>query len=335
MKNKKLNILILLLAITLVLFFTLKSDFNGIINQLLKTNVLIFATSVLIFLLSILFKAASLRTFIKECKPDYSLKNAYQLTLIGQFLNGITPFQSGGQPFQVYLLRKEGVRITDSTRAMIKDFVSFQLALIMMGIFAIIANLTLGTYAGNNNLKWLILIGFAVNIIVLIFLFLVCVAKNTGTKIINKLIDVVFRFKIVNKLGITKEKAKESLKHFYETSEDLKDNKLLIIKAVIYNVIHLVLLYVIPWVIFHSLGSQEVTVMASIIGTSFVMLIGNFIPIPGATGGIEYGFIRFFGSLVKGPILSGAMLLWRGVTYFFGILIGAITLLMKKERNEK
>lgn len=335
MKNKKLNILILLLAVMLVLYFTLRSDFNGIINQLLKTNVLVFAFAIFIFLLSLVFKAASLKSFIKECKPDYSLKNAYQLTLIGQFLNGITPFQSGGQPFQVYLLRKEGVRITDSTSAMIKDFVSFQVALIMMGIFAIIANLKLGTFFGSTSLNWLIFIGFFINIIVLVCLFLVCVAKKTGTKIINKLIDFVFRFKVVSKFGITKEKAMESLAHFYETSEDLGNHKLLMFKTIFYNIVHLVLLYLIPCIIFKALGNNHVSVTDSLIGTSFVMLIGNFIPIPGATGGIEYGFMQFFGNLVKGPILSGAMLLWRGVTYFFGIIIGAVTLLFKKEADKK
>ena len=61
------------------------------------------------------------------------------------------------------------------------------------------------------------------------------------------------------------------------------------------------------------------------------MIIGNFIPNPGATGGIEYSFMQLFGNFATGPILSSAMLLWRAVTYFLAMVIGAFVLLFNKE----
>ena len=143
MKNKKLNIGILFIALALVLYFTLKDDFNGIIKELSSVNIWIFLMAIIVFLASLLFKSASLKTFICEHNSCYTLKNAYQLTLIGQFLNGITPFQSGGQPFQIYLLKKDGIRISNSTNAMIKDFIAYQSALSMVGVASLLLNLKL------------------------------------------------------------------------------------------------------------------------------------------------------------------------------------------------
>ena len=64
---------------------------------------------------------------------------------------------------------------------------------------------------------------------------------------------------------------------------------------------------------------------------SYVMLIGSFIPIPGGTGGLEYGFINFFKNFIIGSKLNAIMLLWRFITYYFGMILGALILNFKKE----
>lgn len=335
MKNKKINLIILFIALGLVLYFTLKDDFNGIMTELKEVNILIFLIAILVFLISLFFKSMSLKIFINEYKKEYSIKNAYQLTLIGQFLNGITPFQSGGQPFQIYLLKKDGVRISDSTNAMIKDFIAFQSALILVGIFALLINIKLDVFSKNVYLNGLIFLGFTINLIIMILLLIIAFAKKTGINLANKLIHFAFRFNIIRKLGTSEDKLKESLNYFYKNGTELKKNKWLIIKGIISNIIHLLLLYLIPYIIFRALGVRDISILDSATMIAFVMLIGNFIPIPGATGGIEYSFIEFFRSFVSDPVLSGGMLLWRFVTYFLAMIIGFIALIFKKEVKKR
>ena len=332
MKNKKINIIILILALALVLYFTLKDNFKGIVHELSNVNIFVFIVAILTFVISLVFKSISLHCFIKETKKEYPFKKTFELTLIGQFLNGITPFQSGGQPFEIYLLRKDGIRISDSTSAMIKDFISYQIALILMGLFAILSNSFLNVIPDKKYLTWLIFLGFLINVIVLIFLIFITNAKNLSLKIINKTLDLVLKFRLLKKINIDKQKIINGVNRFYESGMELKKNRKNLTISIITNIINLSLLYVIPFIIFKSLGLNSITILSSIITTAFVMLIGNFIPIPGATGGIEYGFINFFkGSNISFTILSGAMLLWRFVTYFFGMLIGFITLAFLKE----
>lgn len=336
MKKRKINIIILLLALTLVLYFTLKDNFSGVIFELSRVNIVIFIISILIFIISLIFKSISLHVFIKEHKKNYSFKKTFELTLMGQFLNGITPFQSGGQPFQVYLLKKDGFRISDSTCAMVKDFISFQITLILMGLFAIFTNKLFNIIPENDYTTFLISIGFVINVVVLVVLFIITTAKASSLKIINKILDFLLRFKFVKKLKISKQKIVLGLENFYEGGNELRKDKRNLIISVLANAINLVLLYSIPFIIFKSLGCDSITITSSIVVTSFVMLIGNFIPIPGATGGIEYGFISFFSNFpIASSVLSSAMLLWRFVTYFFGMLIGFVTLALKEGVDKK
>lgn len=330
MKNKKLNLSLLILALSLVLYFTLKDNFSSIMHELSKVNILIFALAIFVFILSLMIKSVSLQIFIKEHKKNYSFKSAFCLTLIGQFLNGITPFSTGGQPFQVYLLKKDGHRISDSTSAMVKDSIAYQVALLIMGIFSITLNLVLKTIPVNSSLTPLIIIGFLINIMVLLFLFMIIRMRKTTLSLINKLLLILNKIRKKNTDQL-KKRIEKGLDNFYNCYEELRKNKKQFIITVLTNVINLTLLYMIPYIIFKSLNTNTFDIMRSIMLTSFVMLMGNFVPIPGATGGIEYGFIKFFGIFNTNiSVISGAMLLWRFVTYFFGMLMGFIMLIIKE-----
>ena len=177
-KNKKINIAVLSITFAIVLYFILKDNFTAVINNLFAVDTEIFLLGILIFILSLFVKSLSLLVFVKEYKKEYSVKKGFSLTLIGQFLNGITPFQSGGQPFQIYLLRKDGVRISDSTNVMIKDSLSYQIALTLIGLFDIIINAVFKIVRIESYFKALIAVGFTVNVVVLTILFLLCGKKK-------------------------------------------------------------------------------------------------------------------------------------------------------------
>ena len=213
---------------------------------------------------------------------------------------------------------------------MIKDFLSYQIALIIVGIVAILLSFKINVLTSNVYLNGLIFLGFIINLIVLIFLLLFSLTKKLGYKIAHGIIHFFFRFKIVKKVLKDENKIDDGLKHFYETGLELRKSKTIIFKCIALNIVYLVLTYIIPFVIFRSLGYNDVDIIESFVSVSFVMLISNFIPIPGATGGIEYSFLKFFGVFAEGALLSGAMLLWRFITYVLPMIIGFITLMFER-----
>ncbi len=331
MKNKKINIIILFIALFLVLYLTVKDDFIEIFKTILNINLYMFIVILIIFILSLFFKSISLNIFINDYDEKYSVKKSFSLTLIGQFLNGVTPFQSGGQPFQIYLLKKDGIRISSSANIMIKDFLAYQTALIIMGVLALILNNLIGFYSFSDYLNVLVFAGFFINVVVYIVMLLIICSKKSGIRILNKLLNHIFKFKLLRKKQNYKEKIKSSINSFYENGKNVTENKFKMCKAIFFNLVHLTLLYIIPSLVFLALGNNNVNFINSIISTAFVMLISNFIPVPGATGGIEYSFIKFFGIVVINPTLSSGMLIWRFITYIFGMMLGFVLLLFKKE----
>lgn len=330
LKNKKINIVVLSVAFTIVLYFILKDNFTQVINNLFKVKISILLLGILIFILSLFVKSLSLTVFVKEYKKGYSIKNSFYLTLIGQFLNGITPFQSGGQPFQIYLLRKDGIRISDSTNAMIKDSLAYQIALIFIGLIAVTINAIFKIVRLGSYFKVLIVSGFFVNIVVLAILFLLCGKKKRLIKVVSKVLKLTTKFKITEKLGFTKENIKNGLSNFSNGGLSKKDRKNLLI-AIVLNICNLMLLYMVPIFVFNSLGIFNISLVDVIMVTAFITIIGNFIPIPGATGGIEFCFVRLFSLFVKDiAIVSTTLILWRFITYFLGMIMGFAVLTIKR-----
>ena len=112
----------------------------------------------------------------------------------------------------------------------------------------------------------------------------------------------------------------------------LLKNKKQFLGILLLNFIGLCLNYLVPLAILYSIGDyQSFGVFECIISSAYVLLMGSFIPLPGGTGGLEYGFIFFFGNFLTGSKLTALMLLWRFVTYYFVMILGAVLLNIRKK----
>ena len=104
--------------------------------------------------------------------------------------------------------------------------------------------------------------------------------------------------------------------------------------CVLINILAILVLYSMPYFLGIGFG-LELSLIEVMVATSYVMIIGSFVPIPGGTGGIEYGFMFFFKYLISGSILNGLMLVWRFVGYYFGMIVGAIALAVYRKKEQK
>lgn len=327
MKNKKsiINILILLLITGFVLYFSLKDDFENIIHEIITLNPLWLLVAIFLIVCYWLFKAIEVHHVICDFKPDYTFKQTLRLTLSTQFFNAITPFASGGQPFQIYMLNKSGVKLTDSTNIIIQNFIVYQIPLVFLGLVAIISNYFGHFFKEVHLLKYLVTIGFIINTLVIVGLFIIAFAKKTNKRIMHVLIRLLSKLHLIKSKEQKETQFEEYINRFHAGAKLLFHNRKQFIASILYNLIALICLYLIPIALLFAMGDYtSMNAFQVLITSAYVMLIGSFVPIPGGTGGLEYGFIAFFGNFVVGSKLSAVMLLWRAITYYFGLIVGAI-----------
>ena len=332
MKQAKRNGLILTLITLLVLYFVLKDNFGAIVEELQKANLLWIGIAVLITLVYVVFQSLGLHAIIKNYEKAYTYKKTLQLTLITNFFNGITPFATGGQPMQVYLLKRDGIRVSSGTNIIMQNFILYQLALVIFGLLALGLNYFFHIFENLPVLGGLIAVGFIINTFIMIGLFIISFGKRFNQWFIKIAINTLTALKVVKDKEETLARWNERLEVFHEGAVNLGKNKMVCIKGFLFQFLSLFCLYSLPFFIFMALGAfNEVSLVRSLVASAYIMLIGSFVPIPGASGGIEYGFLQFFGTFVSGGILSAGLLLWRFIYYYFWMIVGGIALSLRKE----
>jgi uncharacterized protein (TIRG00374 family) len=272
----------------------------------------------------------------KEYKKDFKFKEMFKEVLITQFFNGITPFSTGGQPYQIYMLKKNGIKISNATAITIQDFIMFQLALIIIGFIAIITNKIFNLIEMNNAMYLLILLGFLINILVGLVLLFISFSKKFNDFVGKLIIKILSKTRLIKNKEEIMNKWEVKLEEFNNSSMLFKENKILLFKCFLANFFGLFIYYLIPFVIFKSQDiSINLNIASSVLASASILLIGNFVPIPGASGGIEYSFLVIFGKLVTGSIINSTLIVWRFVTYYLGILIGGILLAFSKGEKKR
>jgi len=329
--KKKLNIIILIVITLLVLYFSLKDNFEEIINQILTMNIWFLLIAFILVIMFWLFRSYPVYTFCKKINKEFKFIQAIQLTLRTQFFNAVTPFATGGQPYQIFYLKSCGLDYASSTSVVLQNFIVYQIALVTLGLIALFSNNIFHIFAKTDLLTHLITLGFIINTLVILVMFAVAFSKKTNKYLINLKINILTKLKIVKNKKKTLEKWDLKIIKFHSSAKILLKDKKTFIINILSNFVALCTLYLVPLFVLYSMGVFDAfSAGVSIVTCAYVMIIGSFVPIPGATGGLEFGFVQFFGNFITGSTLSALMLVWRFITYYFGMIVGAIALNIKK-----
>ena len=195
--NKKFNIVILIVVTLLVLYFSLKDNFKEVINQIANMNKWYLLVAFTLLLIFYLFKSLSMYSFCKKMNRDFKFRESIQLILRTQFFNAVTPFATGGQPYQIYYLKKCGIDYASSTGIVLQNFIVYQIALVLLGLVALFVNQIFDLFEGSKLLARLIALGFIINTVVIVIMFMVAFSKKMNKRIIGFGINLLTKLKIV------------------------------------------------------------------------------------------------------------------------------------------
>ena len=166
MKNLKKHSFILLLVTLLVLYLVLKDNFSQIMGLLLSMKLGSLLLAVIFIFLYWVFKSIAMYIVARHYSKSIKGFNIFKQIVITQFFNGITPFSTGGQPMQIYMLKKSNISLAKSTNIVMQDFMMYQVALVLYGIFAVVANYRFGFFESVPLLRRLVFLGFLINTLV-------------------------------------------------------------------------------------------------------------------------------------------------------------------------
>lgn len=324
---KKKNIIIIAIITSFILYFSLQGEISSIAKIIVNVNPIWLLMALVCIILYWMFEAKTLHIMLRTYDRDFSYIEVLKLVITTQFFNGITPFSTGGQPFQIYILSKQTkLSLSSITSVSIHNFIIYQTVLVIMGTLAIIARFFFNIFPSNpSGLNILAVSGFSLNLIIIIGLIIITISPSLTQKILLGIYFIIGKTPFKKKLPSIICSWNKTVDEFHKDIVILVSNRDMYIKALLLNICKLTSFYTVAYFISLAVGFESITIVQALIASAYVMLITSIVPLPGASGGAELGFLVFFGSFIAGPQATAIMLLWRFITYYIGLIAGIIT----------
>ncbi|MDE7264491.1 MAG: flippase-like domain-containing protein [Anaeroplasmataceae bacterium] len=327
----KIILFLVLTIVVLIIIFSL-GDIAEIAKVLKNVQVKWLAVAFLFLILYMILYPMPLY-FLGRSKEEgnIGLLDTAMIGSIEYFFNGITPFSSGGQPFQIYSYSKIGVSVHRSSGIILMNFVICQMSIVILCIASLFFFNELTN--GVVYLQVMIGVGLAINILIFTLFCSVGISK-TVRRLLSKVVNWFLNWKIFKgKIARFSSSFDEYCTGAQATFKALFHQKFKFLGCVILKLIGLLCYYIIPFFILMALGVEvgmrQLAVITAM--TTFAVAMTCYIPTPGATGGIEFAFRELFVTLIPsiaGSIATSGLLLWRFITYYFLMLISFIIYLI-------
>lgn len=337
MNKKKANYLfiILMIVVTLAIMFS-SENLKDLPQLLLKTNIVYLLLAASMMLGDWLFDGLILNLITRTVHGNISYFKSLKIAIIGQYYSAITPFSTGGQPVQVYLMSKDSISVTKGSLILFNKFIIYQIAVTLYSLVMFILKLSFILNDAKGAVPFVI-IGFVMNLGVLAGIVLLFYKEEWIKPI------VLYVLKFLNKVGIIKDmdkyvgKLDQSMLEYTQSVEKIKENKKSSLLLLILTIVQLTFYFSITYFVYLALGLSGETFIDIIAVQSLVYMAASYIPTPGTAGASEGGYYLLFKPLFTKNLIMYALLLWRTISYYLRVLVtGFVTLVdyIKRKRRK-
>lgn len=314
---------VLLIGITF--FVLLRNNNPGELFQLLRTvDPFFLVAGVLAMCVFILCESINLGRCLKLLGYKPRFHQCLKYAFAGFFFSSITPSASGGQPMQAYYMHKDKVELSHSALALLIELASYQLVTVSFALLGSVVQYRL-IYESIGRMQYLFILGVALNSGILFFILGAIFSKKLSNSFLT-IVRKVFSFFGFSKADLLYHKAKTHLMEYQKCAAYFLNNKSASLKIVLTSCVQIIALHSVTYWVYRSFGLETNSFLTVLAIQSVLYITVSALPLPGAVGASEGGFLLLFKTLFPKQILSGGMLLSRGISFYLFVLISGLSL---------
>jgi len=340
------------LLLTFVLMYQLASSAtNGNEKTLaeifsnLRTDYAIAALCIWISMM--LLDAMKYFIIIHAVTGKFQLKISLKTGLWGKYYDNITPFSSGGQPFQIHYLHKKGFSGGESTAIICIKFcfnvimwLSICLCLMVFNrgaLFKYVADETQRNFF--SVLGW---VGFGINCFLPVAILAFAVFPKMTEAVTRWFLQIGHKLRLVKNKDTLILHAKRGVNDFRSSFVLMTRKPLHFVLLLICCVCEPFLGMTLPYFVVVAMGGSAITPSAELMFAImtlhvYVSMSVAAVPTPGNSGAMESAFVLILTSVAEG-VLFWSVLTWRFLSYYTYIIAGMCVFIadfIRRARNKQ
>ena len=328
MSLRKGLIIFVLLAFGANALIIAKSVNQDTLNSFLGANKLMLLGALCTVFLAWCCDAGRFCALAKAAEESVSFKLGVVLTWLNYFGSAVTPMQSGGGPFQVYVLYKKGVPVG---KGIAITLIRTMLTILILTL-AVPAALLLDPeiLKASPFLKALVFYVFAVIIATWLFVIFTIMRPDLFKKLGKYFILLLKRLKLVKSwrkvINAFKWLDREVENYILNFRLAFNSGKIYLFIAVILSILHVLALFTVLPILMRAVGLEFNYVQTIAIQAVFMFVL-YFVPTPGASGVAEGGGALLYGLLMPWNMAGVMAVICRFFTDYTSIFMGVVVVI--------
>lgn len=271
-----------------------------------------------------LLESMTLHVFCHHVKRDWTLGRSFCVAMTGLFYSAITPFATGGQPMQIYSMKKMGMDTGKAGSAIALKTLSYQVVMVLYALIMVVFRLRF-FQTSVSQFSFLTVIGLVSNSVFILTVFFFLVSEKTTDRVLRFFLRTLYRLHLCKRPVVRYRMIHSQFSLFHNSIKVMGRSLKIYVRAISLTVLQITIGSLIPYFLLRSFNivnplADPFTMVAAQV---FVTMVSAFIPLPGASGAAEGSFGLFFNMFFKATIIP-AVFIWRFLTYYINILAGGI-----------
>lgn len=260
-----------------------------------------------------------------------TLLRCISYSFIGFFFSGITPSATGGQPMQLYYMRRDGNTLSASSVVLMTVAVIYKFVLVLIGIGIVVFwRRPLKSYLqGYYGLYFL---GLFLNAALVVILLMVMFSQGIIRRCFYKVETLLVRLHLWQEKESRREKVEQFLSGYQDTVLFLRSHKKLIGITIAGTFVQRYSVFVLAFLVYCGLGLSGTAMVDIVFVQAAVYIAVDMLPIPGAQGITEAMYRGVFQNIFVGNYLVVSMCITRGISFYLVMLIGLAVFCMVQRR---
>lgn len=334
MKAKIINIAVLLVLIAGTTYFLLKDqELDELLNCIKSANKCWLLLGLMAMICFVCLESVIIHYLLSALSYSSKFLHCIKYSFVGFFVSAITPSSTGGQPAQVYFMKRDGISVSISSLILMVVTVAYKAVLLLIALFMLVIEFGF-VMEHIKGIEFILIFGVMVNIIMIVALMLIIFKQSLAKRMTGKFLLFLGKHRLIKNTDVKIKKLLTSISKYDRGAAFLKEHKLVCFNVIVITVIQRLLYFAVTYIVYKSFGLTGCSPFEIITLQLIISLAVDNLPWPGGMGVNEGIFIIFFTEIFTATYVTAGLMITRGLNYYFIILAGGmITALAKFMRR--
>ena len=326
MKSKKtiVNLIFLLLVFVLTLYYVFHGEDMGALAAYLgQSDIRYWIAGTVLVILFILSESVIIYYMMRSVGQPAILTHCFLYSFVGFFFSAITPSATGGQPAQLYFMKKDNLSMSISTLILMVVTITYKAVLVVIGLVVVIFRPRVIMEYLDPVIGWCYL-GVALNVFCVTFMMILVFHPTLAENILVSLIRIFCRITHSKKEKKWVQRVSGAMERYRSVADYLRKNKRVIINVLLITFIQRIMWFYITYLIYLSFSLQGVDPVTITTLQGMISVSVDMLPLPGGMGISENLFLKIFRPICGKNFVLPVMVVSRGISYYTQLIISAI-----------